>query len=165
MVGSYMGENASTAAKAGDGNGVYLSYANGPLALGVASAKTTTGAGTEVKTSNFGGAYDLKVVKLMAESNTVSATGAVDVKGTLMGFTAPLAGGTFKFSNASLKQGDAQTKRNAIGFVQPLSKRTSLFATYARNSNSGGASRALNGATTAANGSSTGYDLGLNHTF
>jgi predicted porin len=165
MVGSYMGENASTAAKAGNGNGVHLSYANGPLALSTASAKTTTGAGTEVKTTNFGGAYDLKVVKLMAESNTVSATGAVDLKGTLMGLTAPLAGGTFKFSNASLKQGAAETKRNAIGFVQPLSKRTSLFATYARNSNSGGASRALNGATTAANGSSTGYDLGLNHTF
>jgi predicted porin len=165
MVGSYMGENLSTAAKAGNGNGVYLSYANGPLALGVASAKTTTGAGTEVKTSNFGGAYDLGVMKLMAESNTVSATGAVDVKGTLMGLTAPLAGGTFKFSNASLKQGAAETKRNAIGFVQPLSKRTSLFATYARNSNSGGAARALNNASTAANASSTGYDLGLNHTF
>jgi len=46
-----------------------------------------------------------------------------------------------------------------------LSKRTSLFATYARNANSGGANRALNGAVTGANQASTGYDLGVNHTF
>jgi predicted porin len=165
MIGSYMGENASTAAKAGDGNGVYVNYTQGALTLAAGSATTKTGAATEVKTSNFGGSYDLKVAKLSAESNTVSNTGAVDVKGTLIGATVPMAGGTFKFSNASLKQGDAETKRNAVGFVKPLSKRTSLFATYARNSNSGGASRALNGAVTGANASSTGYDLGVNHTF
>ncbi len=165
MIGSYMGENASTADKAGDGNGVYVNYTQGALTLAAGSATTKTGAATEVKTSNFGGSYDLKVAKLSAESNTVSNTGAVDVKGTLIGATVPMAGGTFKFSNASLKQGDAETKRNAVGFVKPLSKRTSLFATYARNSNSGGASRALNGAVTGANASSTGYDLGVNHTF
>ena len=165
MIGSYMGENASTAAKAGDGNGVYVNYTQGALTLAAGSATTKTGAATEVKTSNFGGSYDLKVAKLSAESNTVSNTGAVDVKGILIGATVRMAGGTFKFSNASLKQGDAETKRNAVGFVKPLSKRTSLFATYARNSNSGGASRALNGAVTGANASSTGYDLGVNHTF
>ena len=85
--------------------------------------------------------------------------------GMMIGAAIPMAGGTLKFSNASLKQGAAETKRNAVGFVKPLSKRTSLFATYARNGNSGGANRALNGAVTGANQSSTGYDLGVNHTF
>jgi predicted porin len=101
----------------------------------------------------------------MFNTNTVSNTGAADLEGTLIGAMIPLAGGTLKFSNASLKQGAAETKRNSFGYVYPLSKRTSLYGTYARNSNAGGANRALNGAVTAANASSTGYDLGVNHTF
>lgn len=165
MVGTYFGENASTAAKAGDGNGVYVSYAQGKLALGTGSATTTTGAGTQVKTTNFGGSYDLGVAKLMAESNTVANTGAVDLKGSLMGALVPMAGGTFRISSASLKQAAAETKRMSVGFVMPLSKRTDLYATYARNANSGGANRALNGAVTAANASSTGTDLGVKHSF
>jgi len=167
MIGSYMGENntGGVAGKAGDGNGVYVNYTNGPLTLAAGSAKTKKDATNEVKTTNFGGSYNLGVANIMAESNTVSNTGAADIKGRLLGVTVPMAGGTFKFSNASLKQAGAETKRNAVGFVQPLSKRTSLFATYARNGNSGGAARGLNGATVNANQSSTGYDLGVNHTF
>ncbi|MEY3409696.1 MAG: hypothetical protein RIS02_1423 [Pseudomonadota bacterium] len=167
MLGSYMGENNTGAAagKAGDGNGIHVRYAKGPLALGIASATTKTGLTTEVKTSTMGGSYNLGVANVMFNSNTVSNTGAADIKGTLIGAAIPMAGGTFKLSNASLKQGAAETKRNAIGYVKPLSKRTSLFATYARNGNSGGAARGLNGATVNANQSSTGYDLGVNHTF
>jgi hypothetical protein len=111
------------------------------------------------------GSYNFGVAAVMFNSNTVSNTGLVDIKGQLLGLTVPMAGGTFKFSNASLKQGAAETKRNAVGYVMPLSKRTSLFGTYARNGNSGGAARGLNGATVNANVSSTGYDLGVNHTF
>jgi predicted porin len=167
MLGTYMGENNTGAAagKAGDGNGIHVRYAKGPLALGIASSTTKTGLTTEVKTSTMGGSYNMGVATLMVNSNTVSNTGAVDLKGMLIGAAIPMAGGTFKFSNASLKQGAAETKRNAVGFVKPLSKRTSLFATYARNGNSGGAARALNGATVNPNQSSTGYDLGVNHTF
>jgi predicted porin len=167
MLGSYMGENNTGAAagKAGDGNGIHVRYAKGPLALGIASSTTKSGAATEVKTSTMGGSYNFGVATVMFNSNTVSNTGAVDIEGMLIGAAIPMAGGTLKFSNASLKQGAAETKRNAVGFVKPLSKRTSLFATYARNGNSGGANRGLNGAVTGANASSTGYDLGVNHTF
>ena len=165
MVGSYMGENASTAAKAGNGNGIYLNYAQGPLSVGYSSAKTTTGAGTEVKTTGLGGSYNLGFANIMGESNTVSNTGAADLKGTLIGAHIPLAGGNFRISSAKLSQGAAETKRIAFGFVNPLSKRTDLYATYARNTNSGGANRGLNGAVTAANASSTGYDFGIKHAF
>jgi len=165
MVGSYMGENASTAAKAGNGNGIYLNYTQGPLSVGYSSAKTTTGAGTEVKTTGLGGSYNLGFANIMGESNTVAATGAADLKGTLIGAHIPMAGGNFRVSSAKLSQGAAETKRMSFGFVQPLSKRTDLYATYARNTNSGGATRALNGAVTAANASSTGYDFGVKHAF
>jgi predicted porin len=165
MVGSYMGENASTAAKVGNGNGIYLNYTQGALSAGYSSAKTTTGAGTEVKTTGLGGSYNLGFANIMGESNTVSNTGAVDLKGTLIGAHIPLAGGNFRVSSAKLSQGAAETKRMSFGFVQPLSKRTDLYATYARNTNSGGAARGLNGAVTAANASSTGYDFGVKHAF
>jgi predicted porin len=49
--------------------------------------------------------------------------------------------------------------------VHNLSKRTALYATYARVSNSGGAASALNGAVTGVNSSSTGYDFGIRHSF
>jgi len=161
MLGSYFGENNTGAAagKAGDGNGIHVRYAQGPLALGIASSTTKTAAATEVKTSTMGGSYNMGVATLMVNSNTVSNTGAVDIKGMLIGAHVPMAGGTFRISSASLKQAAAETKRMSVGFVQPLSKRTDLYATYARNNNSGGANRALNGAVTAANASSTGYDL------
>ncbi len=165
MVGSYMGENASTAAKAGNGNGIYLNYTQGALSVGYSSAKTTTGAGTEVKTTGLGGSYNLGFANIMGESNTVAATGAADLKGTLIGAHIPMAGGNFRVSSAKLSQAGAETKRMAFGYVKPLSKRTDLYATYARNTNSGGATRALNGAVTAANGSSTGYDFGVKHAF
>jgi len=150
MLGSYFGENNTGAAagKAGDGNGIHVRYAQGPLALGIASSTTKTAAATEVKTSTMGGSYNMGVATLMVNSNTVSNTGAVDIKGMLIGAHVPMAGGTFRISSASLKQAAAETKRMSVGFVQPLSKRTDLYATYARNNNSGGANRALNGAVT-----------------
>jgi len=46
-----------------------------------------------------------------------------------------------------------------------MSKRTLIYATVARVTNNSGASQALNGAATAAGGSSTGYDFGLRHSF
>ena len=167
MLGSYMGENntGATVGKAGDGNGIHVRYANGPLAAGIATGTTKTSATTEVKTSTMGASYNLGVATLMVNSNTVSNTGAADLKGSMIGAHVPMAGGTFRISSASLKQGAAETKRTSVGFVKPLSKRTDLYATYARNANSGGAARGLNGAVTAANASSTGYDFGVKHTF
>ena len=53
----------------------------------------------------------------------------------------------------------------AVGYVHNLSKRTAVYATLARVGNSGGANAVLNGATASVNNSSTGYDIGLRHTF
>ena len=184
MLGSYMGENnISTAAgvvnnKAGNGNGIHVRYAKDKLALGIATATTKTSATTEVKTTTMGGSYNFGVAAVMFNSNVVQNTNQQDIRGALIGATVPMGGGTFKVSSATLEQDVASggvvgalgtsvatTKRVAVGYVYPLSKRTSLFGTYARNQNSGGAARGLNGATVNANVSSTGYDLGVNHTF
>jgi predicted porin len=76
-----------------------------------------------------------------------------------------MAGGTFRVSQGQTDQAGKIAKQTAIGFVNPLSKRTDLYATYARVANSGGSAVALNGASTAANASSTGYEFGVKHSF
>jgi predicted porin len=61
--------------------------------------------------------------------------------------------------------GDPKAQKLALGYVHNLSKRTAVYATVARVRNSGGSSVSLNGAVTAPNASSTGFDLGVSHTF
>jgi predicted porin len=77
----------------------------------------------------------------------------------------PMAGGTFRIASSQTDQAGKKSSLMAVGFVQPMSKRTDLYATYGRVSNSGGANAALNGAVTAANASSTGYEFGVKHAF
>lgn len=61
--------------------------------------------------------------------------------------------------------GQATSSKLTLGYVHFLSKRTAVYGTFAAVKNSGGASQAVNGSTTAANGSSRGYDLGIRHAF
>jgi predicted porin len=165
QVQTYLGEAASTGPKVGSGNSLRLTFDQGKFSAAVASGTTTTGAGTEIKSTNFGASYDLGVAKVMALSTTDAATGQADVKGSNIGALVPMAGGTFRIAASSTKKAAVETKQTAVGFVKPLSKRTDIYATYARVSNSGGASVALGGAATAANGSSNAYDLGVKHSF
>jgi predicted porin len=184
MLGSYLGENNQSNVagavnnKAGNGNGFHVRYVQGAFAVGYAGSTTKTSATTEVTTGSLGGSYNFGVANLMINSNIVQNTGQNEIRGVLYGVTVPMGGGTFKASIATLEQdvaaggvagvlgtSVAKTDRMAIGYVYPLSKRTSLFGTWASNKNSGGANRALNGAVTGANQSSTGYDFGVNHTF
>jgi predicted porin len=164
-VQTYMGENASTAAKAGDGNAVRFSYDQGPLSLAFATSSTTIAAGTKNETSNIGGSYDLGVAKLMAQSNKTKVTGAADIDGYVVGATAPMGAGTVRFSLSETDKAGVKSNLTAIGYVYGLSKRTDLYATYASVKNKGGATAALNGVATGANQSSTGYDFGVKHSF
>jgi len=76
-----------------------------------------------------------------------------------------MAGGTFRIASSQTEQAGKESKLMAVGFVQPMSKRTDLYATYARMANSGGSAVGLNGSATAANQSSTGYEFGIKHAF
>jgi len=171
QVQYYLGENASGTPTEDDGNGYSLraGYQAGPVVVSAAYARQQFAAGDIVST-NLGAIYDAKVVKLMAagfRDKTESAT-PFSGKGYTLGAIAPVGVGDFKLafssygSDAGLKP---KTKKAAIGYVHNLSKRTALYATYARVRNSGGATTALNGSVTAANQSSSGYDLGIRHSF
>jgi predicted porin len=165
---TYFGENASNAAsQAGDGSAIRVSYDQGPLSVAVAFAKTTTGAGTDVQTTNFAGSYNMGVAQLMAFWNKDANTGAKDVVGYTIGALVPVKpAGTVRVSFSNSDNGNgAKTDKFALGYVHDMSKRTALYGTFASLSNSGGAAQALNGAATPANGSSTGFDIGVRHAF
>ncbi len=165
---TYFGENASNAAsQAGDGSAIRVSYDQGPLSLAVAFAKTTTGAGTDVQTTNVAGSYNMGVAQLMAFWNKDANTGAKDITGYTIGALVPVKpAGTVRVSFSNSDNGNgAKTDKFALGYVHDMSKRTALYGTFASLSNSGGAAQALNGAATPANGSSTGFDIGVRHAF
>jgi predicted porin len=131
-VQTYMGENASTAAKVGNGNSYRITFDQGKFSAAYAGSKTTTAAGVTNDTSNMAASYDLGVAKLMAQSNSTKITGLADLKGSLIGALVPMAGGTFRISSAQSDRAGNKQKQTSVGFVQPMSKRTDLYATYAR---------------------------------
>lgn len=167
----YYGENNSGAANSSDGKGysVRLGYNQGPVNVSAAYGNTKYAAG-DIKSTSIAALYDAGVVRLFSGyiKDANSAPANFTAKGYTLGAIAPVGKNEFKVSlskygtNAGLKP---ETKKTAIGYVHNFSKRTALYATYARVSNSGGATAALNGSVTAANNGSSGYDLGIRHTF
>jgi predicted porin len=164
----YLGENVSGTATSndGDGYGVRLGYARGPLNVAFASGRTKYAAGN-VRQSNLGAEWNFGVARAQAQLSRDS-NGALDAKGALLGVLVPIGVGELRaaYSRYSTDaSGEPTSKKLALGYVHHLSKRTALYATWARVKNSGGAAVALNGSATAANASSSGYDLGIRHSF
>ena len=168
----YLGENNQTGAATeddGKGAGLRLGYAAGPVNVALAFSSTNYATG-DIKTTNLGGQWDFGVAKLMAHYNRdrVSAPANVTQTGYLIGGLIPMGAGEIRLAYSRSKNNaavSAKTNKYAIGYVHNLSKRTALYTTFARTSNSGGAAQALNGAVTAANDKSTGYDFGIRHSF
>jgi predicted porin len=176
-VQHYYGENASNVAAPvgkndGTGTGVRVGYNAGPLSVHYANSKTTYLAATattgDVKTSNLSGSYNMDVVKVMFITATDKVGATLQGKGRLIGLTAPMGATTFKIASSQYETNAAgmpTAKKTAFGAEHALSKRTGLYATYARIANSGGAAFALGGSATSANQSSTATDFGLKHSF
>lgn len=168
QLSHYRGENASGVANPDDGNGsgVRGTYTNGPLSLGLGLGKTEYLAGDATK-RNVYAAYDFGTARLMGMYNS-DKTGSLSARGFVIGTTVPVGAGEIKAafsSNQTDAAGDPKSKKIAFGYVHNLSKRTAVYGTYARVSNSGGAASSLNGAVTAPNASSSGFDFGLRHSF
>jgi predicted porin len=160
------GENASTGTKDGDGMGLRFGYGAGPIAANFAYSKTKYAAG-DITTTNVGASYNFGPAKVMGLYDQ-DKNGTVTGKGFNIGVSAPVGAGEVRAAYSTYKTdaaGTPKANKIALGYVHNLSKRTAAYATLARTTNSGGASQALNGAATSANGSSTGYDFGIKHSF
>jgi predicted porin len=166
-VQMYYGENLSNSAtnKDGDGSGIRVGYNAGPLSVAVGSGQTKFAAGN-LKMTNFGAAYDLGVARVIGQI-TKDQLGTVKGDGMLLGVTAPMGAGLVRasYSTYENKATTAETKQMAVGYVHNLSKRTRAYVTYASVDNSNGAAVALGGATGVANKASSGFDIGMTHSF
>ena len=187
QIQHYRGENPSNVANSGDGNGTAFrfGYAAGPVNVAVASGRTSyalvaaPAAGQpagSTRATNIAGSWDLGFMKLMAQASRDRAdalTGEVKGKGYLLGATAPVGAGVVKlavsqYTTDVVTGTDPRARKIALGYVHNLSKRTAVYTTVARVSNN--ATSAVSVFTGAAGApslgsKSTGYDLGIRHSF
>jgi len=159
--------------------GFSVGYANGPVKVVLAYENQADATNTDKNKATFlGGTYDFGVLKLHAayESEKLDIAGA-DFRDYMLGLSAPVGGGTVLASYIQKKDqvtgSDAGGKQFAIGYTYPLSKRTNLYASYARiNNDSQGQNTVCDasncgGPTTAPNpgNNSSAFSVGVRHTF
>ncbi len=172
-----LGEGGTVANGQHKVKGFRIGWAGGPAVVSFASTTTEnnlTAAG-KFKDNALGGSYTLGDVKLSAAWREFSQASAKQTN-TLLALTYVVGQTELKASlnranldgtvgTANIGANDAQ--QLALGAVYNLSKRTGLYATYSRVSNDGAATFVVPGgpAFTAAGTSSTGYEVGLRHSF
>ncbi len=155
-----------------------VGYAAGPLNVSLALGRTevTPTAGEDQhEVITLGGSYDLGVMRVLAYWRQ-NEFGNAKVTVTSIGATVPMGSGSFRASftradgsgrtPAGTLIGDNDADQFALGYVHTLSKRTSMYATYARVANDGRATYAAGTPPAlAAGATSTGYEFGVRHSF
>ena len=169
-----MGENGSGAPNgtAIDGNyaGLRVGYAAGPLNVAIAHGRTSLASG-DVSTTNAGLAYDFGVAKPLLQLFQDRKEGVAAPSrssGFLVGAQFPVGPGYIPVSYSRIKDNAAvERKANqvAVGYVYNLSKRTAVYTTFSRISNSGGAALSGGGVPGVANAAWRGTDIGIRHSF
>lgn len=170
------GETASNAVndKRGDAYSFRVGYASGPVNVSGGYSQLRGGSATnrvDYKSSSIGASYNFGIVKPMVLFATERGGGQrIDL--LELGATAPLGAGELRaaVSRFDLKDSANDSRKFALGYGYNLSKRTQVYATVARVTNSGAATRgiSINGLASpgvAAGGNSTGYEVGVRHAF
>jgi len=174
-VATYQSQEGTTAAdkKVGRSTGLNAAYVNGPLALryGYDTQITTQGPDVNTKYNNVNGSYDFKVVKLVAGWNSGKRDGgAIDKRSWYVGGVMPVFGKDkikLEYTNFNNKTGPSlDAKLLALGYEHPMSKRTTLYATYAKVTNeTAGAVTLFSGVAVAAGYDPSGMQFGIKHAF
>jgi predicted porin len=149
--------------------GAGLTYASGPAYLGFSFYDLGNGAGNGASRKNytFGGTYDFGVVKLHGLVQKSTGPSTLDVLDIMGGVTVPIAGGNLMASyihhnDRTVKDSDAQ--QYGVGYIYPLSKRTSIYTAFAKIQNRNGATFTVGNATSTGTGNKA-FDFGVVHNF
>jgi predicted porin len=164
----YLGENPSGSTTSNDGSGYALRavYSTGKFTIAGAASRTRYAAG-DVRQDNAGAGYDFGWVYVMGEYER-DRKGAISARGWLAGARVPFGVGSVRVAYSRYgtdATGNPTAKKWALGYLYPLSKRTTLYTAAAHVTNNGSSAQALNGAVTAAGMSSSGFDVGVFHSF
>ena len=156
----------------GDGYGLRLGYGAGPFNVALSYATTKDDTDGDFNQWNIGGSWDFGMAKVMAQYGRDTADvpgGDVDGRGWLVGALVPVGAGEIRvaYSDYRIDAGaDPRARKLALGYVHNLSKRTALYATIARVRNDNGMALTLGGAGAGVGDfDSTGYDIGIRHSF
>jgi predicted porin len=131
-----------------------ISYAGGPFTFGFGYERTGQEAVETADWMTLNGAYNFGAFKLGAFFGRGDTAAGARHQSWLVSATAPVGAGEFRASYGKLENKTANVdaaKGFAIGYHYSLSKRTTLYADFMRN--------------TAVATSKTGYDLGIKHNF
>ena len=156
---------------------ISAAYQAGPAWLGAAYGEYSF-QGVVAKFALVGASYDFGVVKLFANAERLrdlnptlqaAPTPLAGARGTswLVGATAPVGSGTVMASVTALndqRTANRDAKQYAIGYLYPMSKRTALYAGFARIVNSNGGVLTTNTPSYAGRGEAQ-LQLGLSHAF
>jgi len=173
-AGEGQGNSGNSADQFNKYAGGRIGYAAGPLDVAAGYGQTTVAPSStgsdKFKLFNIGGAYDLGMVKLMAQYVDAKYD-PLKAKTYLLGAVVPLGQGEVHaaYDHTKVTGGvtEPTAKQYALGYVYNLSKRTALYGTYSRVTNSGGAAFNVGsqGVGSAADGKSQGAEAGLRHSF
>lgn len=174
-VAMYMVDgNASTntTGKLGAGTSLRVRYDAGPLTLAVGTQTikhgVTTTTTANVGTTILAGSYDFGVAKATFGYQTQKLD-ALKGTDTILGLIVPMGANTIKASYAiksvdtANSTGEFGAKQLALGIAHALSKRTDVYAQYARVTNDANAQYGV--LTPTAGSSATAYQVGLRHAF
>lgn len=135
-----------------------VGYAAGPLALNLGYEKTGVVGAAAGKWTTFGASYNLGMVKLGAFIGTGTTDANAKNKSYMLTAVAPMGQGELRGSFGKLTSDGAgaapkvdAAKGFAVGYHYALSKRTTLYTDYVRN--------------TAVATEKAGYDFGIKHNF
>lgn len=156
----------------GEYDGVRIGYRYGGLHAAAAAAKLQgITQSQDQRFRNVGLSYDFGVVQPMLLWAS-HRRGDVEVRGLQLGVKVPVGAGEIRASVAryDTRGSNADWRKLALGYGHNLSKRTQLYATYARLNNASGSARAIGalGVTAPPNVAgrhSNGYEVGMRHFF
>ncbi|MDP2006495.1 MAG: porin [Rubrivivax sp.] len=170
-VGGIFGQASVAAGEGTPGNkhmGLRAGYNGGGLLAAVGYGNTEVTGAIDAKEINFGASYDLKFMKLIGFISQLDI-GPASQDNWLVGATVPLGSFTLRASYSEMDGKEAIAVRDAkmfaLGGVYTLSKRTALYATFSKISNTNTNFTVATGSALTRGNDSSGYDFGIRHAF
>ncbi len=149
-----LGYSADTAGGSSDDNdtdaySLNVTYGNGPLWFGVAHQEINTSAALDTDSTRLAGSYKFGDFKVAALWQSTELTNGNDVDAWGVGGAYRMGNNTIKAQYYSLDDTDGTSNTGAdmwaVGFDHTLSKRTSVYAAYAKAGNDAGQSIGVTG--------------------
>ena len=151
-----------------------LGWAGGPIDVSYAFGTTKTASGVDYKVSNIGGSYNFGVVKVYGLWNKNTFGPEQQVVYELSG-SVPVGVMEFRASYGKADRSgvaataDRDATLTSVEGIYNLSKRTAIYSTWGKIANKGGAAFTVAGSPgnlgSSKGDNSTGYNLGLRHSF